>query len=179
MPSASSPPPSDPGTDATGMHAQRGDGKDRERGGAPSRPAPTRSGWPILAARAGSPPLSGRRAHPACPRPNRFRPDANEPEVRTGTPYGQSVKTRTRILGPSSPVFLVDGRASPAPLNGPSRRGHLFIVSSKMASAPGPSPQKTGSPGFGRAKPALTREWVASGLTAVEFLAAASPRARG
>ena len=161
------------------MNERCGDGRDRERGGCPSRPAPTSSGWPILAARAGHPPLSGRRAHPTCRAPHDFARTRMSPKFRTGKPHGQSVNARTRILGPSSPMVLLDGRASPVALNGPSRRGHLFIVSSKMASAPGPSPTKTGRPGFGRAKPALTCEWVASGLTAVEFLAAAGLRARG
>jgi hypothetical protein len=161
------------------MRAQSGDEKYTEGGGRPSRPAPTSLGWPILAGRAGHPPPSGRRAHLACNRPNRFRPDANEPKGRTGKPLFQSAQKRTRTHGPSSPTVLMDGMASPVCLNGPSRRGHFFIVSCKMASAPGPSPQKTGSPGFVRNKPALTREWVASGLTAVEFLAAASLRARG
>jgi len=65
------------------------------------------------------------------------------------------------------------GPASLIALNGPSRRGHFFIASSAQASAPGPNPPKTGRPSFGRAKPAFRREWVAPGLTAVEFWAAA------
>ena len=65
------------------------------------------------------------------------------------------------------------GTASPVRLNGPSRRGHSFIASSEQASAPGPNPPITGRPGPGRAKPAFRREWVAPGLTAVEFWAAA------
>ena len=65
------------------------------------------------------------------------------------------------------------GPASPVRLNGPSRRGHFYIASSEQASAPGPNPPKTGRPGFGRAKPAFRSEWVAPGLTAVEFWAAA------
>lgn len=102
------------------------------------------------------------------------------PKFRTGKPLFQSVMERTRILGPLSPMVLVDGlaprlagTASPVPLNGPSRRGHFYIASSEQASAPGPNPPITGSPGFGRAKPAFTNEWVAPGLTAVEFWAAA------
>ena len=49
---------------------------------------------------------------------------------------------------------------------------HQFAASREKVSAPDPSPPKTGSPGFARAKPAFTNEWVASGLTAVCFLAA-------
>ena len=95
------------------------------------------------------------------------------PKCRTGMPHGQSVPERTRSCGLSSPLVLMDGRASPVPLNGPSRRGHSFIASNAQASAPGPNPPKTGRPGLGRAKPAFRREWVAPGLTAVEFWAAA------
>lgn len=95
------------------------------------------------------------------------------PKFRTGKPIFQSAFARTRSLGPWSPTVLVDGMASPVRLNGPSRRGHFFKASSEQASAPGPNPPITGRPGFGRAKPAFRREWVAPGLTAVEFWAAA------
>ena len=101
------------------------------------------------------------------------------PKFRTGKPPIQS-DPRSVEYGSLNPGLLVDGLAphpagpaSPVPLNGPSRRGHSFSASSAQASAPGPNPPITGRPGFGRAQPAFRREWVAPGLTAVEFWAAA------
>jgi len=94
------------------------------------------------------------------------------PKFRTGKPIFQS-DPRSIECGSKNPMLLVDGMARPEPLNGPSRRGHFFIASSEQASAPGPNPPITGRPGLGRAQPAFRREWVAPGLTAVEFWAAA------
>ena len=183
------------------MNAHSGGGKIREREGCQSRPAPTSSGWPILAARARHPSLSGRRARHGfrteslrCAGPVPQPPPAElffartqmSPKFRTGKPHIQSTFARTRTDGPSSPVVLMDGlaprragTASPVRLNGPLRRGHFSIASSEKVSAPGPSPTKTGSSGFARNKPAFANEWVASGLTAVCFLAAAFHRERG
>ena len=101
------------------------------------------------------------------------------PKFQTGKPSIQS-DPRSFEYGSLNPKLLLDGYAprragpaSPIALNGPSRRGHFIIASSEQASAPGPNPPITGRPGLGRAKPAFRREWVAPGLTAVEFWAAA------
>ena len=182
------------------MNAQSGGGGIREREGCLSRPAPTSCGWPILAARARHPSLSGRRTRngfraeslryagpiPPCPPAALlFARTQMSPKFRTGKPYVQSKWKRTLVDGPSSPVVLVDGlsricagTASPVRLNGPLRLGHFSIASSEKVSAPDPSPTKTGSSGFARNKPAFANEWVVSGLTAVCFLAAALLRER-
>jgi hypothetical protein len=168
------------------MNTRSGGGGIRERERCRTRPAPTSWGWPILAARARHPSLSGPRARPGlraeslrCAGPIPRNPPAAllfartqmSPKVRTGKPHCQSMNTRTRILGPASPLVLVDGQASPVRLNGPLRRGHSFIALSGKVSAPDPSPTKTGSADIDWRKPAFTNEWVASGLTAVCFLA--------
>lgn len=175
------------------MNTRNGGGTIRERAGCRSRPAPTGCGWPILAARARHPALSGRRtrygpraealrgAGPILQNPPATRIFARtqmSPKFRTGKPHFQSALERTVPTGPASPMVLVDGMASPVRLNGPLRRGH-FIASSEKVSAPDPSPPITGSSRLFRNKPAFTNEWVVSGLTAVCFLAAALQRERG